>query len=158
MGEKAKQIVSLDVNQLIEELNRAYADEWLAFYQYWIAAHVAQGRAARMVAQELERIAEEELEHADELAKRILQLGGRPLGNPRDWFDKANCTYKEPPADPTDIDQIIKDTIEAERCAIDVYNHLADMVRDKDDLTYDLMKHILAEEIEHEDTFENLLK
>lgn len=157
MGTRAREIVELDVNELIGELNRAYADEWLAFYQYWVTAQVAQGRESKVVAQELKRVAMEELEHAEELAARITQLGGKPLVNPKEWFTKTNCAYKEPPQDRRNIAQVIKDTVEAERCAISVYNKLAARTHGKDHTTYQLAMHILDEELEHEDTFENLL-
>jgi bacterioferritin len=157
MGKKAREIVGMKVEELVEQLNRAYADEWLAFYQYWLAAQIAVGRQAKGVVEELERIAMEELEHAEELAKRITQLGGRPLSDPRQWFEKTNCQYTEPPQDPKDLDKIIRDTIEAERCAIGVYQQLAELTHGKDHSTYHLMRHILDEELEHEDTFENLL-
>jgi bacterioferritin len=157
MGTKAREIVELDVGELLAELNKAYADEWLAFYQYWIAAQVAQGRESKMVAEELKRVALEELEHAEELANRIIQLGGRPLVNPKEWFTKTNCAYKEPPKDPKNVAQIVKDTVEAERCAITVYNKLATMTHGKDHATYHLARHILDEELEHEDAFENML-
>lgn len=157
MGKKAREIVGLNVEELVNELNRAYADEWLAFYQYWLAAQVASGQRAKPVAEELKRIATEELEHAEELARRIIQLDGRPLSHPRLWLEKTNCKYVEPPQDPKDIDQIIRDTIEAERCAIGVYQRLADLTQGKDHSTYHLMRHILDEELDHEDTFENML-
>ncbi|MCR4404405.1 MAG: ferritin [Candidatus Acetothermia bacterium] len=157
MGTKAREIVELDVEKLIAELNRAYADEWLAFYQYWISARVAQGRESKVVVEELKRVALEELEHAEELADRIIQLGGRPLTNPKEWLTKANCAYKEPPNDPKDVARIIKDAIEAERCAISVYNKLAETTHSKDHATYHLARHILDEELAHEDAFENML-
>lgn len=143
MGTKAREIVALDVEKLIAELNRAYADEWLAFHQYWISARVAQGRESKVV--------------AEELAERIIQLGGRPLTNPKEWFTKTNCGYKEPPKAPKDVVRIIKDTVEGERCAISVYNNLVEITHGKDHATYHLARHILDKELEHEDTFENML-
>jgi len=157
MGTKAREIVGLNVEELLEQLQRAYADEWLAFYQYWVAAQIAAGRQSQPIAEALKETALEELEHAEELAARIVQLGGRPLTDPHQWFEKTNCTYVEPPADPKDLDKIIRDTIEAERCAIAVYQKLADMTHGKDHATYHLARHILDEELEHEETFENLL-
>jgi len=157
MGTKAQEIVGLKVAELLEQLNRAYADEWLAFYQYWIAAQLATGRQAKPVAEALKETAMEELEHAEELATRIVQLDGRPLTDPRGWFEKTNCKYVEPPQDPKDLDKVIKDTLEAERCAIEVYRRLAELTRDKDPVTYQLALHILEEELAHEEEFENLL-
>ncbi|NLA21799.1 MAG: ferritin, partial [Candidatus Marinimicrobia bacterium] len=43
MGTKAIEILNLDANHLIDLLNRAYADEWLAYYQYWVGAKVVKG-------------------------------------------------------------------------------------------------------------------
>jgi len=158
MGTKGTEIVGLDVRELLAELNKAYADEWLAFYQYWVGAQMVTGRpAAKAVSSELMRVAMEELEHADELAVRITQLGGRPLDNPKQWYEMTNCGYTEPPKEPSNLEAIIKQVIEAEGCAIGVYDRLAKMTFQKDPITYQLMIHIMEEEIEHEDTFENLL-
>ncbi len=157
MGEKARELAGGGVDQVLEALNRAYADEWLAYYQYWVAAQILEGRYAGPVAGELGRVAAEELEHAEELAGRIVQLGGRPLGHPKEWLERTSCGYKEPPQDPKDLDKAIRDTIEAERCAISVYKKLAEMTKDSDYTTFQLVQHILEEELEHEDAFENLL-
>lgn len=156
MGTKAQEIVGMKVEELVEQLNRAYADEWLAFYQYWVAAQIASGRGSQPVVEELERIADEELEHAEELAQRIVQLGGKPLPHPKLWLEKANCGYSEPPA-PRDLEKLIHTSIEAERCAASVYQKLAALTHGKDHVTYQLICHILAEELNHEDAFENLL-
>ncbi len=157
MGEKARELAGADVERIIGELNKAYADEWLAFYQYWVTSKVLEGRYAGRVTSELSRLATEELEHADELAERIVQLGGRPLASPKQWTEQSTCGYKEPPRDAKDLDKVIRDTIDGERCAISVYRKLMDMTRDSDYVTFQLIQHILEEELEHEDTFENLL-
>jgi len=54
MGTKGREIVGLDVDKLIELLNKALADEWLAYYQYWIGAKVAKGPMRGQVVFELE--------------------------------------------------------------------------------------------------------
>ena len=46
MGTKATQIVGLDINEVIEDLRRAYADEWLAAQGYLYMAQVVTGRPA----------------------------------------------------------------------------------------------------------------
>ena len=43
MGQKGREIVKMDVDELINILNKALADEWLAYYQYWIGAKVVKG-------------------------------------------------------------------------------------------------------------------
>jgi bacterioferritin len=44
MGTKGIEIVGMDVQQLLNVLNIAFADEWLAYYQYWLGAKVVKGR------------------------------------------------------------------------------------------------------------------
>ena len=44
MGTKGREIVGMDVEQLLKLLNMAFADEWLAYYQYWLGAKVVRGR------------------------------------------------------------------------------------------------------------------
>jgi bacterioferritin len=154
MGAKANETAKLNSDELITELNKAYADEWLAYYQYWIAARTfADGRSSTL-ARELERIADEELEHAEELAERILLLGGKPLADPRAWFEETNCGYSEPPED---REGIIRMVIEAEQCAIRVYEQLVKKTLHDAPVTSQFVLHILEEELEHEDTFEKML-
>jgi len=38
MGKKGKNIVEMDVKELIGELNKAYCDNGLAHYAYWYMA------------------------------------------------------------------------------------------------------------------------
>lgn len=158
MGTKGTQIVELDVSELIADLNRAYADEWLAAYAYTHMAQVVTGQpAAKHLASLLKETAEEELEHQDELAERIAQLGGKPLADISRLVETSNAGYPTPPADGTDFKAIVKTVIEAERGAIEVYNKLAHKTLGKDLLTFELIVHILGEEVEHEDEFEMLL-
>ncbi|MGD9109399.1 MAG: ferritin-like domain-containing protein, partial [Phycisphaerales bacterium] len=86
MGTKGTEIVGLDVNKLLEQLNRAFSDEWLAYYQYWLGAKIVKGPMKDAVITELEEHATEELNHALLLTNRIVQLGGTPITTPQDWY------------------------------------------------------------------------
>ena len=44
MGTRGRAIVGMDVDELLEVLNRAYASEWLAYYQYWLGAKLVKDR------------------------------------------------------------------------------------------------------------------
>ena len=88
MGTKGREIVGVEVKELVKLLNKALADEWLAVYQYWAGSKVAVGRMRGIIAKELEEHAKEELEHANKLTDRIIQLGGSPLINPEQWKKK----------------------------------------------------------------------
>jgi bacterioferritin len=159
MGTKAREIVGTDVDKLIEKLQKAYADEWLAYFYYTLGAKLARGMEAKVVAEELERIAKEELEHVEELADRIIYLGGDLVRKWKEIEEIANCPSVEVPQDPKDLKGLIKAVVDGERCAIDVYHKILQDLGSihKDPSTYHLIRHILDEEIEHEDTFENML-
>jgi bacterioferritin len=159
MGTKAGQIIDLDVNNVIADLRRAYADEWLAAQGYLHMAQIVTGHAAaERVASELNKIAEEELEHQEELAKRMTVLGGKPPKTFEEIIKIANAPFPKIPDDPTDMEGMIHVTIAAERGAIEVYDKLARKCHGKDLLTYELAVHILGEEVEHEDRFEGLIQ
>lgn len=156
MSKKRTDIIKVDIEELVALLNRALADEWLAYYQYWIGAQVVHGPDQAVVAAELKEHATEELEHAELLVGRILQLGGKPILHPGEFGKHANCGYAAP-TDPH-IKAVLKQNIEGERCAIEVYDHILAMVRDKDIVTYNLIASILTDEVEHEADLENLLE
>ena len=106
----------------------------------------------------MNKIAKEELEHATELADLIVKLGDVPISNPMDLEKGANSPYLMPPKNTADINRIIRIVTEAEAGAIDVYNKIAKKTFGKDNVTYQLVTHILAEEVNHEEIFENLLE
>ena len=156
MGTKGIQIIGMDVAKLIEELNKALADEWLAYYQYWLGAKVVKGPMREAVVAELTEHAADELRHAGMIVDRIVQLGGTPVLTPEDWYKVTNCGY-DAPADPF-VRKIVEQNIEGERCAIEVYQKLANMINDKDPITYNMILEILADEVEHEDDLESILE
>lgn len=155
MGEMAKKIVKTDLEHLLKVLNEAYAEEWLAYYQYWIAAKVAMGLNRSAVVEEFVEHAGEELKHADWLADRIIQLGGTPALNPQQWNDLAHCKYITPHS--FNVVALVKDNLEAERCAIGRYEGLCDLTHGTDYETFRLSRKILKEEIEHEQEMEDFM-
>ncbi len=96
MGTRGRQIIGMDVDELLRLLNAAYASEWLAYHQYWLGAKVIKGPMKDAVAAELNLHATEELNHALLLVDRIVQLGGAPVADPRKWFDLSPCRYDAP--------------------------------------------------------------
>jgi len=156
MGTRGRGIIGGDVDKLIEELNKALADEWLAYYQYWLGAKVVAGPMREGVTAELVEHAADELRHAGMLADRIVQLGGTPVLTPEQWYNLTNCGY-EPPEDPY-VRTIVEQNIKGEQCAIDTYQRLAGLVKETDPLTYNIVVEILTDEVEHEDDLEAVLE
>ena len=156
MGTKGRAIVGIDVDNLIKVLNKALADEWLAYYQYWVGAKVAKGPMRGAVTAELIQHATEELGHAELLANRILQLGGTPLLKPEDWYKMTNCGY-EAPEDPY-VEVLLDQNIKGEQCAIGAYQQLVELTKEADPVTYEMALSILTDEIEHEEDLQALLE
>lgn len=156
MGTKGRMIVGMDVDELIRLLNKALSDEWLAYYQYWVGAKVVKGPTKDAVMTELVQHATEELAHADMIALRIIQIGGIPVLEPKEWYNLTNCGY-EVPSDPF-VREILKQNIKGERCAIETYNNLLSVVKDKDPITYNMILTIISQEVEHEEDLQGLLE
>jgi bacterioferritin len=157
MGKRAREIVGLDLKDLIKDLDKAYCDEWLAYYAWWYMAQTVDGKGYEDMAEFLNKIAKDELEHATELAERIVELGGLPTNIPTLLVKNSNGGYPGVMKNLSDYDDIIKIVTKAEAGAIDVYNKIAKKTFGKDHDTYQLACHILGEEIGHEEMFENLI-
>ncbi len=153
MGKQAVAIANLDVEKLIQLLNEALAEEWLAYYQYWIGARMMEGPMRSEVEPELLLHATEELGHAELVVNRIIQLGGTPILNPEQWKSFAKCDYEEP-GDPY-IEIILQQNLRGERCAIQRYQDLANFTDGKDHATYQMAISILNDELEHEHDLED---
>jgi bacterioferritin len=155
MAKRGNSIIKgIEISELITMLNRAYADEWLAYYQYFIEAKVVKGIMKDAAIVELTQHAADELRHATMVADRIIQLGGIPLTNPQEWFKLTNCGYDEPKD--FDVVSILNDAIKGEQCAISTYSKIVEMTKDKDIVTYDIVSSILADEVEHEEDLQAL--
>ena len=155
MGQQGIKVASVDVQQLIDMLNAALSEEWLAYYQYWVGARLMEGPMRSEVEPELLLHATQELGHAVLVVDRIIQLGGTPVINPNEWTKLARCTYDEP-NDPY-IEVILEQNLSGERCAIKRYKEIADFTNGKDHTTHQMAVSILNEEIEHENDIEDWL-
>lgn len=154
MGQKGKQIVEIDVNEVIKDLNSAYADEWLAHYQYFLYAQVMQGMDAEQLKEKLEIQSTDEMNHAKILLNRILELGGKPT---TDLNSASTCGFSPPPDDPHDLNSIIELVLKGERCAVEKYNNLAKKYHMKDLVTHEIFEDFLKDEVSDEEDWENFL-
>lgn len=155
MGRHAVEILDLDVKKLLEMLNAALCEEWLAYYQYWIGAKLMEGPMRSEIEPELLLHATQELNHAVLVVDRIIQLGGSPVLNPSDWPKFARCDY-DAPVDPY-VEVILQQNLKGERCAIQRYKEIADFTSGKDHTTHQMATTILNEELEHEQDIEDWL-
>jgi bacterioferritin len=146
----------LELPKLLEQLNAALSEEWLAYYQYWIGSLVVEGAMRSDVQREFEEHAEEEYMHAKMLAERIIQLEGVPVLDPAQWVTLARCKYAVPLN--YDVISILKQNIAAERCAVIRYEEIASFTNNIDFTTCDIAKRIMAEEEQHEQELQDFLR
>jgi bacterioferritin len=134
-------------------LNEALATEIVCILRYKRHYHTATGIHAQAVAQEFLEHANEEQVHSDQIAARIVQLGGSPNYNPEGILTRSHAEYVE---GETLVDMIREDLV-AERIAIDSYAEMVRYIGDTDPTTRRMMEEILAAEEEHADDLATLL-
>jgi bacterioferritin len=143
----------LDRKQVINILNEALATEIVCVLRYKFHYFMASGIHSQSVKEEFLEHANEEQEHADRLAERIKQLGGKPEMNPSILTDRSHSEYKEG----TSLTDMIREDLIAERIAIESYRDIIQFLGDKDPTSKRLMEQILAKEEEHADDMADLL-
>lgn len=152
-GAEAADAVRKD--DILALLETALADEFLAFYQYWVCKHLVKGPGRSDVTPELGAHAWEELDHAEKLIERIKQLGGEPITSPVKWIEKGN-PWREPAT--SDALEQLAILTEAERDAIDHYQRIVDASAGRDEVTRNMAIEIMADEAEHKYDLDKLIE
>ncbi|NTV47134.1 MAG: bacterioferritin, partial [Chlorobiales bacterium] len=134
-----------DRKNVIKILNEALATEIVCVLRYKRHFYMASGINAQSVAQEFLQHANEEQVHADEIAARIVQIGGEPNFSPEGLATRSHAEYVE---GETLVDMIKEDLI-AERIAIDSYREMINYLANDDSTTRRMLEGILAMEEEH---------
>jgi bacterioferritin len=142
-----------DRETVIKLLNEALATEIVCVLRYKRHYFMAQGIHADPIASEFLQHANEEQGHADQLAGRIVQLGGSPNFNPEGLTMRSHSEYVE---GQTLVDMIREDLV-AERVAIDSYTEMIRYIGDDDYTTGRMLETILAVEEEHADDLASFL-
>jgi len=143
----------LDREQSVSILNEALATEIVCVLRYSFHYYMATGIHSAAVAEEFLEHANEEREHANRIAERIKQLGGKPEMNPKVVSERSHSDYAE---GETLADMIREDLI-AERIAIESYREIVNYFGEKDSTSRRMMEEILAKEEEHADEMADLL-
>ncbi len=143
-----------DRDTVVRVLNEALATEIVCVLRYKRHHYMAAGIHAQAVAQEFLEHANEEQQHADSIAARIVQLGGEPNFSPDGLSSRSHSEYVE---GTTLVDMLNEDLV-AERVAIESYSEIVRYLGNDDPTTRRLMESILAVEEEHADDLKTLLE
>ena len=142
-----------DREAVVKLLNDALATELVCVLRYKRHFFMAQGTRGETVAGEFQAHAAEEQVHADQLATRIVQLGGEPDFNPAGLITRSASEYVEG----STLEEMVREDLVAERVAIDTYTEMIHYIGDDDSTTRRLLEEILAKEEEHADDMRDLL-
>ena len=143
-----------DRETVIKLLNEALATEIVCVLRYRRHYFMAEGMNAESVKSEFLAHAGEEQAHADQLAERIVQLGGEPNLSPEGLADRSHSEYIEG----ENLEDMIKEDLVAERIAIESYRDVIAFVGSDDPTTRRLLEEILMKEEEHAEDLVSLLK
>jgi len=138
---------------LVRVLNDSLATELVCVLRYKRHHFTADGLASPKIADEFLVHAGEESAHADRLAQRIVQLGGKPDFSPDTLSARSHAAYD----DSADLKSMIRANLVAERVAIEIYTQIIGHIGDRDPTTRRLLEDILADEQAHAEELQDWL-
>jgi bacterioferritin len=134
-------------------LNEALATELLCVLRYRFHYYMATGIHSAPAKAEFLEHAHDEQEHADMIAERIKQLGGKPEMNPASIAQRSHTEY----AEGTSVMDMLREDLVAERVAIETYREIVKFFGERDSTSRVMMEEILAKEEDHADDLADLL-
>lgn len=139
--------------EILAMLNDALATELVCVMRYKRHYFTATGPNNEPIKAEFLEHAQQEQDHADQIAERIVQLNGEPDLNPSTLTERSHAEYDEC----TDIKGMIRANLIAERVAIESYRQMIERIGDTDPTTRHMLIDIMAVEEEHADDMKDLL-
>jgi bacterioferritin len=143
----------INKDQAIKLLNEALATEIVCVLRYRFHYFMASGIHKDGAAKEFLEHSNEEQGHADRIAERIKQLGGKPEMNPAKIAAASHSEYVEGAS----LEDMLREDLVAERIAIQSYREMITFFGNQDSTSRRLMEEILAVEEEHADDIADLL-
>ena len=147
----------VDVEELIKQLVINSSVEFTAYYYFTLLRANCTGMEGEGIKGVIEDARLEDLSHFESCIERIYQLGGQLPKDAINYIKMSGCEFLQLPDNPTNLKAILEKCLKAEQGAIINWDKVCKMTHGKDPMTYEIAQHILAEEIEHESWFLELL-
>ncbi|WP_131781498.1 ferritin-like domain-containing protein [Legionella gresilensis] len=144
----------IDLDTMYDMLNSALATEMICTLRYKQHYFKATELGATIAAEEFLEHSNQEQQHADQIAERIVQLGGQPNFNPATFSAYSHADY----VDCNTVAEMVRENLIAERIAIDIYREMILFLGDNDSTTRKMIEEILAVEEEHADDLLDIAK
>jgi bacterioferritin len=152
----------LERARILEILNQALATELVCILRYKNHYFCAAGIESPSIAEEFLSHAEQEEDHADRIAERIIQLGGRPDFNPSGLLLRSHTEFGSEFSNSVSLRSMIEEDLLAEKIAIEGYREIIQFLNaspgsQMDPTTRALMESLLADEERHASDLARLL-
>jgi len=142
-----------DPRQVIKVLNEVLATEIVCMLRYKRHYFTVNGLYSDAIRDEFLQHANEEQQHADMVAARIVQLNGEPDFEPKSLASRSHAKY----AEGEDAVSMIEEDLVAERIAIETYMEIVRWLGDSDPTSRRMMEEILEKEEEHAEDLVTML-
>ena len=158
MGSAGNSLIrGIDIQEIIDTLDSFHAQSWVIVHFSLALKNRLEGQAAFLLSKELEDKAQESTKHAKKLAERIAGLGGTETGDPTEFVMLSPLKHFSMPSSTSDVKVILPYILKQEQTIISKYGDFMIKLRDKDDLTYHLLREILEDEIRRESEIEAVI-
>ena len=150
-------IKGIEAQEIIDTLDSFHAQSWVIAHFSWALKNRLEGQAAFLLSKKLEDKAQESMKHAKKLAERIAELGGTETADPTDFVMLSPSKRFSMPRSNSNMEEILSHILELEQTIIRTYGDFLHRIRDKDDITYHMLRKILEDEIRQESKIESVL-
>ncbi len=150
-------IRGIDVQEIIDALDSFHAQSWVVVHFSLGSKNRLEGQATFLLSKELEDKAQESMKHAKKLAERIAELEGTETADPTEFVMLSPLKRFSMPSSNSDVNEILSFILKLEQFIIKTYGNFLDRIRDKDDVTYHVLREILEDEVKRESEIESVL-
>jgi len=158
MGSAGNSLIKgIEVQEIINTLDSFHALSWSIVLFSLGLKNRLEGQAAFLLSNELENKAQESMNHAKKLAERIAELGGTETADPTEFVMLSPLKRFSMPSSNSDVNKILSFILELEQSIIKTYGDFLNIIRDKDDITYHMLREILEDEVKREREIESVL-
>ena len=158
MGSAGNSLIKgIEVQEIIDTLDSFHALSWVVALFSLGLKNRLEGQAAFLLSKELKNKAQESTKHAEKLAERIAELGGTETGDPTEFVMLSPLKRFSMPSSNSDVNEILSFVLELEQSIIRTYGDFLHRIRDKDDVTYHVLREILEDEVRRESEIESIL-
>ena len=158
MGSAGNSLIKgIDIQEIIDALDSFHAQSWVIVHFSLGLKNRLEGQTTFLLSKELEQKAHESIKHAKKIAERIAELGGVLTADPTEFVTLSPLKRFSMPRSNSDVYEILSFILKLEQSIINTYGNFINRIKDKDCITYHVLREILEDEINHESEIESVL-